>query len=310
MSEESEFIAGTLAELNIAHAKKQPELLDFLTEDTPVLNKIKFEVATHGMWNVYEKLNQIHGAGFVDMNAKLAKMGLDTKLEKVDLSIIGGELFVAEDTAANFKGGADGYFASKTPILLKDAGQTTERKLIYDNLLRFALENGKAVSAGGANDNCYSMIAFRQIAGQNCGLYNPKAFKNGAGLDVTKIYNGGLYHNEDGVLGYGLRFKGYYGFQLANPEGVSAIVNIKKGSIPTEEQIDDMLDDVRAKPNDTIICCHPKVLSFLNKYKGNILQANANDNNMNRGFLAWNNIPFVTSRNFLKGGEKTINLSA
>lgn len=306
-----EYIVGTLAELNNHYAKKQPKLLENLTEDTAVLNQMKFEPASHGLWNTYEEVTNIKGAGFVDMNAPLPQLGVDTKLKRTDLSILGGEIFVPEDTAKVF-GSAEAYFAKRTPALLKEAGMTSEQKLIYDNIAKFAKDNGKLADAGGSaatgETGLYSMYAFRQIEGENIGLYSPEGFKNGAGLDVAKINGGNLYKNEKGVLGYGIRLKGYFGFQLANAKGVAGIVNINSSHIPTAEQIDNMLIDARATSANTFIICHPKVLSMLNKYKGNVLQMTTKDQDLDRTYMAWNGIRFITSYNFINGNEKHVNV--
>lgn len=300
------YISGTLAELNTEYAKKQPHLLENLTEETPVLNSIKFEASSHGLWNAYEEVTDIDSASFVKMNSPLPQMHVDTELKKQDLNIMGGELFCPEDTAQMF-GSSDAYFAKKTPSLLRQTGMKIEKEIIYKDLLDFAVKSGHAETAGASAD-CYSMIAFRQISGENTGLYSPEGFKAGAGLDVKKINNGAIYHNKDGVLGYGLRFKGYFGIQLANKDGISAIVNINKSNIPTEAQIDDMLVNCKASAGSTVIFCHPKVLSFLNKYKGNILREQNGDREINRTFMAWNGIRFVTSYNFLNGTETAVTL--
>ena len=83
-----EFITGTLAELNNHYAKKQSKLLENLTEDTAVLNQMKFEPASHGLWNAYGEVTAIKGAGFVDMNAPLPQLGVDTKLKKQEVLFI------------------------------------------------------------------------------------------------------------------------------------------------------------------------------------------------------------------------------
>ena len=309
----TDYITGTLAELNNLYAKKQPKMLENITEETAVLNEIKFQPSSHGLWNAYEDVTNLQGADFVDMNAPLPQMGMDTVLKKVDLSIMGGEIFVPEDKAKMF-GSAEKYFAMRTPALLKDAGMKTEKKLIYDNLATFAKDNGKLESAGGTagasgKTGLYSMYVLRQIEGENIGLYSPEGFKNGAMLDVAKINGGELYKNDKGVLGYGIRLKGYFGFQLANAKGVSGIVNISAAKIPTAEQIDDMLIKARATPANTFIFCHPKVLSLLNKYKGDVLRVQTGTGDMNRTFMAWNGIRFVTSYNFVDGDEKAVTLA-
>ena len=71
------------------------------------------------------------------------------------MSILGGEIFVPEDKAAVI--GVSEYFSKKIPILLKHAGETAEKKIIYDNFIPYAVGNGKAVSAGAA-DKCLSLI--------------------------------------------------------------------------------------------------------------------------------------------------------
>ena len=123
------------------------------------------------------------------------------------------------------------------------------------------------------------------------------------------INGGQLYKNANGILGYGVRLKGYIGVQLANPDAVSAIVNINADNIPSAEAIDDMLVEAKATPGSTFIFCHPKVLSMLNKYKGDVLHASGYDLGINRNFMAWNGIRFVTSYNFENGCEDVVSLA-
>lgn len=295
---------STLKELALKYAKQQPQMVDNLLEEAPILEAVKFEKATHGLWNVYSRATNIQGAGFVDANAPLPQMSFDRKLEKVDLSVMGGELFCPEDTAQLY-GGKSEYFAERTPRFLREAGASTEKVLIYDNYRQFAIDNNNVQSAGATGAG-YSILCVRHIPGEICGLYSPEGFKQGAMLDTQPINNGGLYHNKDGILGYGLRLKGYFGFQLANEQAVSAIVNIDKDHIPTEEQMDELLLAARAKSRTTHLYMHPKVLNMLNKYKGEILRTVNSDREINRTFDQWNKIDIITSYNFLNGTEPNV----
>ena len=296
----------TLKEIAVSLANKQPHYVDCLTEEAPILDTMRFEASTHGLWNAYEEVSKINGAGFVDINQPLPEMEVDSDLKKVDLSIIGGEVFLPEDKASVI--GISEYFAKKMPVLLKHAGQTAEKKIIYDNFLPYAIANGKVASAGGAS-SCYSMVAVRFVEGEVTGLYSKQNIDNFGLLNTTKINGGALYKNSNGVLGYGVRLKGYIGVQLANPNAVSAIVNVNASNVPTADQIDNMLIDAKATPASTFIFCHPKVLSLLNKYKGNVLQISGDEWNLNRGFMAWNGIRFVTSYNFKNGDESAVSLA-
>lgn len=299
-------MSNTLKELAVGLSSKQEHMVNSLTEESPILDHMLFEPSSHGLWNAYEEVAKIEGASFVDINQPLPQMMVDTNLKKIDLSILGGEIFLPEDKATVL--GVSEYFDKKVGVLLKHAGQVAEKKIIYDNFLPYAISNGKVVDAG-ALENCYSMVAVRFIKGEVTGLYSDKCFKSSHILDAFPLNGGQLYKNENGILGYGTRVKGYIGVQLANPDAVSAIVNITPDNIPTAEQIDNMLVDAKAKPGSTFIFCHPKVLSMLNKYKGNILQATASENNINRGFMAWNGIEFVPSYNFENGKENAVSLA-
>lgn len=299
-------MSSTLKELAVSLSVKQEHFVNHLTEESPILDNMRFEPSTHGLWNAYEEVADINGPAFVDINQPLPEMKVDSNLKKVDLSILGGEIFLPEDKGAVV--GVGEYFDKKIPVLLKHAGQTAEKKIIYDNFLPYAIGNGKAVSANGT-ENCYSMVAVRFVSGEVTGLYSAKNLNNFGILDSTPINNGALYKNTDGLLGYGVRIKGYIGMQLANPDAVSAIVNITADNIPTAEQIDNMLIDAKATPASTYIFCHPKVLSFLSTYKGSVLHTTNADYDVNRSFMSWNGIRFITSYNFLNGAEKAVTLA-
>lgn len=299
-------MASTLKEIAVNLSLKQEHYVNSLTEESPILDNMRFEASTHGLWNAYEEVAKIDGAGFVDINQPLPEMEVDSNLKKIDLSILGGEIFLPEDKGSVI--GVGEYFSKKVPVLLKHAGQTAEKKIIYDNFIPYAVSNGKAVSAGGS-ENCYSMVAVRFVEGEVTGLYSAKNIGRFGLLDSRPINGGSLYKNANGVLGYGVRLKGYIGMQLANPDAVASIVNINQDNIPTAEQIDNMLVDAKATPCSTYIFCHPKVLSMLNKYKGNVLQTSTLDFDVNRSFMAWNGIRFITSYNFLNGSEDAVNLA-
>lgn len=299
-------MSSTLKELAVALSQKQEHYVNHLTEESPILDNMRFEPSTHGLWNAYEEVSKINGAEFVDINQPLPEMEVDSNLKKIDLSILGGEIFLPEDKASVI--GVSEYFGKKVPMLLKHAGQTAEKKIIYDNFIPYAVQNGKAVSAG-ASSNCYSMVAVRFVDGEVTGLYSAKNIGKHGILDSTPINGGTLYKNANGLLGYGVRLKGYIGVQLANPDAVAAIVNITADKVPSADQIDNMLVDAKATPASTFIFCHPKVLSMLHKYKGNVLQTASSDWDINRSFMAWNGIRFITSYNFANGTEDAVSVA-
>ncbi|WP_029896602.1 major capsid protein [Desulfohalovibrio reitneri] len=307
--------ASTLRDLSVQYAKKQPRQVDSLTEKAPILDVIPFQEASHGLWNAYEDLTGVSGAGWVDMNALLPSVSADSELKKVDLSIMGGEMEVPEDKARMF-GGKEKYFARRMEAVLRQSGTTAESRILYDNFRAFAVDQGRAVSAGAATDDCYSILAVRFEKGVTCGLYSPEGFKRGAMLDVTPINGGGLYKNASGVLVYGVRLKGYFGIQIADERTVGAVCNINAANVPTAAQIDDLLAGVRADPKDTKLLMHPRCKNMLNVYKAGgsatgagSLQTVPATRDVDRTFEMWNGVPIVTSYNFLEGVEAALSLN-
>lgn len=288
---------GTLRELSQEYAKKQPHQVDSLTEEAPILDGIKFESATHALWNVAEEVTDIRGGGFVDMDAPLDYADVDSRLRKVDLSIMGTKMFCPEDKARAY-GGKEKYFAKKTPKVLRKLGVDAEKAIVYRNLLPYAVDRGNLIDSGGAgNENCV-LLAVRWVPGETCGLFSPTGFGQGTLINVTALSSGSLYENDHGILGYGVRMKGYFGMQLLNPKTVAALVNITPQTRPTAMQVDDLLDKVRASKN-TVLYCNPKVRTILGEIgKGAFMNMGPGDKAVDRRIAEWNGVPVITSYNF------------
>lgn len=296
----------TLKELAAAFASRQPQQVDGLTEEAPILGIIPFHEASHGLWNMYEDVTEVQGAGWVAMNAPLPGVEVTSDLRKVDLSILGGEIEVPEDTA-NMFGGREKYFARKLPKVLRRSGMAAEQRIVYDNFRAWALDHGKATDAGATADGTYSIIAVRFSEGETCGLYSPECFKQGAVLDTQPINGGDLYkaHSgpHQGVLVYGLRLKAYLGVQIGDPRSVAAVVNISRDHVPTEAMIDDILAEVRATPGSTYLFMHERTRNMLCRYKAGALQIGLGGRDLDRQITHWNGVEIVTSYNFMDGTE-------
>lgn len=292
---------STLRELSVQYAKKQPKQVDQLLEDAPILDIIPFEQASHALWNAYEEITDVDGAGFVELDGALPTVAATSELKKVDLSIMGGKITVGEDKARAY-GGQAKYFAKQMPAILRQTGMVAEAAIIYNNLLQYAIDNDNLEDmSGGAGDNCYSIVACRFLAGVTTGLYSPEGFKQGAMMNLEPINGGNLYDiNSDGTLGYGMRIKNYFGLQLADQRTVAAMVNIDSDNQPTATDVDQLLDRVRAAGN-TYLFMHRKVLSFLQDIKGSgveYIEYNAAQKSVERRIASWNGIPIITSYNF------------
>jgi hypothetical protein len=305
----------------VLYAKKQPKQVDNITEDSPILGMIPFEEASHDMWNVYEQIEEVTGPGFVDLDAELPTINVDTKLQKVDLSIMGGVAQVPEDTA-QLHGGAPRYFAKKESALLRKAGMTAEYAILYNMIRAHAIAGSNKIDAGGTSNINHTILAVRFVSGECNGLYSPKGFQNGAMLNVKAYNNGALMDisvSRNGstvtVPGFKIRYKGYFGFQIASTKVVGGIFNVDRISstkkLPTATQVDDLLAMVRANNSSTYLLMHPKLLSNLKDVRGSGNRISVTSSDINNPVIIdrWDRIPIITSYNFLDGTEANVTIS-
>ena len=306
-------MTASLYEIALGPDKSQRAVVDAITCEAPILRDFPMEPSSHGLWNIYESMKDITGGDLVDLDAPLPKVSAESELKQTDLSIIGGEMEVGEDTARKL-GGPVSYFAKKATPVLRKTGMSAERSLLYDNFRAFAIRNGNIQSAGGTGTRNYSILCVHYVPGEITGVYDPAGFGNGKTFDLTPIAGGELYKNAEGRLVYGMRLKTYFGVQLANPDYVSAIVNCDIDSdtssartFPTMRQMDKLLIDARAGQN-TFIFCHPAVKAYLGTTCKLEHMTLVSGNGFSTQIDAWNGVPIITSFNFDNGTETAVSL--
>lgn len=303
-------VKNTFREVAIQLSSKQPQMVDEILEEAPILGMLPFQPTTDGLQHNFERQGDVTGAGLTDLDAPLPEVDAHSELDKTDLGVLGGEMFVGEDKAKQL-GGPAAYFARKQPAIMTKTGMDAERSILYNHLRAFAIENGgdHVIDALGAGSTNYSIIATKWAPGQVTGLYDPNGFGKGTLMDIQALNGGNLYKNAQGINGYGVRLKSYFGMLTANERYVSSLVNIDlaNNKLPTETQLDDLIESVRGQTGgSTWLYMHPKVYTALFQYKAQSLELVVGDENINRTFMAWNGIPIMTSYNFLKGTEAKV----
>lgn len=303
--------AETLKDISTKFAKKQPLMVEALTEEAPILEVCKWKPATHQAWNVAEKITDITGPSFVNLNAPLPIVGVSGGLEKIDLSILGGDMQVPKDTA-DIMGGPAKYFADRQAHILRKAGNDTEQTLYYKNWLAYARDNTNIIKAGTAASTALnSLVVCRFDEAGNTGLYDPTQFDQGTLLKVSPLSGGNLMPlNKEpfvGVNGYGVELRGRFGWQLLNEKSVAAVVNINSTQVLTAMMIDDAVAKARGRAGTTYIFCHPLVAAYyINPIKVSALAINVKESGMNTMVDSWNGIPIVTSYNLLWNAETAV----
>ena len=291
----------TLHELGVEYAKKQPGMIDALPEEAPILAKIKFIKATHGLWNIAEKLNDITAPGFVRFDSPLPSLGVSSDLVQTELQKMGGVMEVPTDRAVKF-GGPVKYFARKQPYIIKKAGMDVERTIVLDNLLKGAIAEKNVQDAGGTGKGWF-ILACRFDPELNVGLYDPDQFAQGRLFNISFPYGGQEQYLKskkyEGVLGYSVVYRTHLGYQMLDAKRtVAAIVNIDEDHHPTVNQIDTMLADIRAQPGNTHLFMGPKAKIFgINPYKHEQVVLDNSDTDAKTRIETWNGISITTSYN-------------
>lgn len=305
-------VAQTLHEIALDKAKKRPELVDFLTEEAPILKMLKWIPATHGLWNVEEILDSITGASFTDLGAPLPTMKAETQLKQTYVNLLGGEVEVSKDKADQF-GGAQKYFARRENAFFKQAGMDTELA-IWRDYWRKAAVKGKLMTKCGGTSNCSTVMVVRFDQENNVGIYDPTQFNQGRLLDPHPINGGNLYHlrSQAGVLGYGVEYRGRFGWQLLNPaRAVHALVNIdiagETPKLPTLTQIEDAIASVHGSANNTMIFGHHRVVQrvFSAIKQADIMYVNG-DTNLQTIVGAINGVKVIGSYNLPDSTETQV----
>lgn len=307
-------IGKIFRELTVNSEKAQRPMVDALLEEAPVMAGLPMMASTHGLFNVYEELLETGGAGAVDLDEALPEVATESKLQQVDLKVLGAIMTVGEDKAKKF-GGAGKYFANNYGPVLKKTGSDMEKALIYNTFRAAAIANHtsgdpRVINAGGSGNANYSVVAVHYAPNEVCGLYDPTGFGNGKVFDISLINDGALYVDKNGRLVYGVRLKSYFGVQVANKRYVSAIVNADYDNATpkpvTSAMMDGIIENCRGRAENTVIYMHPHVLTQLQDLKGGLMQVSEKTKDIDRTFLSWNGVEIVTTYNMLRGKELAV----
>lgn len=305
-----------LQELVIKHAEKQRKLIDNITEKAPILKGMPFWKSSHEFHNVEENLTAITGASFVNLNAVLAQMKVDTHLTRRPLAVMGGEMWVPQDQARAVTGVVVGnpapkYFAQKTERILNDAGETTEQNLIYDHFREYAVDNDLFTSAGSSAAGATRSLVFIRYEKEVCGgLYSPVGMASKELLKMESLNGGTLgplpsAAGYPGVNGYGIQVKGYFGFMIASARNIWVIANIDTSNLPTAPEIEAALVKVRRDKN-TVIWGHPETIAMLYSIKDSKMNTEPTTRMYDTSFDNWGGTPFIRTYQMYNGTEAVV----
>lgn len=277
---------STLAELAVANANTQPDIIDNLTEDSPILADMQMQPSSNGMLHLAEKITRIVGGNLIDPDGVRPSMLCETALEQQQLSVLGGIMKKGRDTV-DLLGGPGKYFGSKMPSVLRYTGNDVERSIYHNSLVPFAFANDKLISAGGSSTELEYLLVVTWQPGELCGLAHPDFVGGGANFLEVNPLNGGNYYEDPaspGSMVYGQDARSFLGLNLGNARYISGIVNIDLTLVdgvytaaPTVGMLCDVIDAARPVSGRSFIYCTPKMHTAIsNIWKGqNLVMVNA-----------------------------------
>jgi len=301
-------MSTTITEVANELSKSQKKIVDALTEQAPLLGIMPFESSTHRLFHSYEKLTEVTGATFGDIDAAPSTVGIESGIYRQDLSVLSG-IETAGIDAVSLLGGMNAWMAKRLPLVLKKTGANVENDFYYNLFRQSAIDNGNVQQGTGTTGSCYSMTVIRFEEGTCTGLYDPEGYGDGKLLYTEKLNGGAVYPNASNQLVHGYHLRGYTGGLVADNRHTASIVNVKLVDVDDsgfDQKIDDMIIQARADMGNSVIVMHPTLKSRLNYWKASKLQLGVNDNNFNRTLDAWEGVPILTSYNLSAGAEADV----
>lgn len=304
----------------------QAAMVDFLTEDNPIIANLPMEATNKGLQDVYEVLTQVDDIPLQELDAPITAVDAATRLEQTNLKQWGAEVEVGEDKLKVLGFGSfNEYFADKSPKIFQSTGNSLSRTIYYNSLRAYAIANNgdtnlpaelqgtRAVSAGGDTpDSQYSIVCVKWVPGEISGLYDPSGWGDGKVFDIENYNNGGLYKNSANVPVYGNRVKLNMGMKLANPRYVTTIVNIEDATVAAletaklDEKLSKAIIDARGA---NAIYMHPALLQALGAaYKSDKLRFANPDRNVDTQVAFWDGVPIIADYNLDYGTEAVVTL--
>lgn len=289
-----------LRELALGLDRAQVLLAQKFLETTPILDSLPFMATNKGLKNVFTRIDTSSVIQKINFNGGLPELDTSFKTEEIGLNLYGGLLKVAQDEAYKY-GGADSYFATMLPAILRKTAEAFEKDIV-SNIL------GESQKAGKDNDlgsGAEFIVGINWLDGLNTMLYDNGMFGQGA-LFQTEMLNGGALHTigtdsvGNKITGYEMQLKSNFGMQIADSRQISSVSGLTLSSLPTDldETIDDMINEARLSGAGAIYMS-PKLLTKLYKYKNEKLMVLTSNTDLNRVLTSWNGVRIITSHNII-----------
>ena len=295
--------------------------MESLTNASGILTVADAIPASHDMFHKHKKLDALPTFSVTDVGGSLGDVTTNNSIYQTDLRYIKAHESEPADIVDHWNGGASAYFNDQRPAFLESFGQTASNAIVYGNDATFgnvsgmigwhqmAKAYGNEIDAGGDSGATTTIFAVKFRSGSNgCGiLYDGKI--NGAGQFMSsEVKNGGKSiletTNTTGRLKqevYQVVHKGVLGFLSTSSYDVARIhsVGMTADDSPTYDEMQQLLDMVRAEQGNTFLFMNRLGRRALNKLKNDDLIINISDKEYNNIVESCNGVRIVLDENIL-----------
>jgi hypothetical protein len=212
--------------------KTLADAVDTITKDAPIMSNMPMEETSNGFVDTYEVLTEVDGVPQTDLDAPVPEIDLSSEIEQISLNSFSGRIIAGIDKLKQLGKTMAEYVTDRLPKHFRKTMEKMEVTWIYNFARAYAIANynegdtTRLIDGGGSNDTNYSIIAVRWEPGETTGLYDPEGFGNGKIFEEIPESDGKVYRDKDDRSVYSMVVKNYIGFKLANPNNVTAMVNI------------------------------------------------------------------------------------
>lgn len=307
---------NNLTELARLYNKIPETVSETLMKASGLLRTMNLDMAVAGDKDLYSQYNNLPTASLSIPGSGMAGQSVTAENKEISLAyayILHEELteIVKRSEIAGMT--VESYFASKAPLFYESLAQKFASLAFYGSLVdtkcpflglkQIANNNSQYITASGSTGGVTSIFAVRWKPGMSTGLYNPVTMNGGALVAQEWLNNGVPYIVSDSSSNrfeyYGMKHTLNLGLKVTSKDLVAVYKDIDSSHLPTSDNMDYLLDMVKADPTNTVLYMNRTARRYLMKLKNTKLEVGNADNGINNKVLYWNEIPIVIDENIV-----------
>ena len=305
---------NNLTELGRIFNKVPTTVSETIMKASGLIASMNFDMANAGDKDIYSQFNSLPTASISTPGSGLTGQSITGENKELSLAyatILQEEVKAIVDGAAIAGLTVESYFQMKAPLFYEALAQKFSTLAFYGSLAdtacpfrglkQIANDNSQYITASGTTGGVTSIFAVRWVPNKSTGLYNPVMMNNGELVKSDWMNSGLSYIQTEADTKryeyYGMKHTLNLGLKVTSKDLVAVYRDIDASHLPTSDNMDYLLDIVKADPTNTVLYMNRTARRYLMKLKNTKLEVGNADNGINNKVLYWNEIPIVIDEN-------------